>query len=179
MSFLKSIFCGRKVEPTPDVIKELLPGEIILHGVEQARIEQPISPDCIYITTERVMFRGPIWFGLMTKNRDYRYEDMGNITVRRNLLNSDIHVKMRFLTYDICLKAIPNEEAPLIARTIQEGIDGRFAHIGQGSHALKEKSVSVKQEEDKEEIAKILKLRYAKGEITKEEYEKLKKELLQ
>lgn len=185
MSFLKSIFCGRKVTPTEDVLKELIPGEQVLYGVEQARIEQPISPDSIFITTERIMFRGPRWFGLWGKNRDYRYEDMGNVTIRRGLLNSSIHVKMRLLTYDVCLIAIPNEVAPLIARAIQEGLDGRFAHIGSGystpdgvqESAPPERSQSQRVPTN-DELLSFLKYRYTKGEITRDEYERMKRDIM-
>lgn len=180
MGLLESIFFGKKIDVPEDVKRELIPGEQILHSVRQARIEQPITPDYIVITTERVMIRRPDWFGITASNRDYRYDDMGNVTVRRGILNSTIEVKMRFLSHDLMLKAVPKEEAPKIASTIQEGIDGRFEGIGGGRVRARESQDEgglVGDKDMNEKLLSILKYRYVKGEITREEYERMKRDI--
>ncbi|MBN2014635.1 MAG: PH domain-containing protein [Candidatus Altiarchaeota archaeon] len=180
MGLMESIFFGKKIEVPEDVKRELIPGEQILHSVRQARIDQPITPDSIIITTERVMIRRPDWFGLTARNRDYRYDDMGNVTVHRGILNATIDVKMRFLSHDLVLSSIPKEEAPKIASTIQEGIDGRFEGIGGGKVRTREspdEGVSVSEKNVDEKLLSILKYRYVKGEITREEYDRMKRDI--
>jgi len=185
MSLIDSIFRGQKIPVAEDVKKELIAGEQVLHSVRQARLEQPITPDYILVTTERVMIRRPDWWGLTAKNTDYRYNDMGNVIVRRGILNSTIFVKMRFGSLDLALRAIPNSEAPLLARSIQEGIDGRFEHVGygySGQEASHEFIVPQKSQPSRvptnDELLSLLKFRYTKGEITKEEYERMKRDIM-
>jgi hypothetical protein len=185
MSLIDSIFRGKKIPVPQDVMKELIPGEQVLHAVRQARIEQPITPDYIIVTTERVMIRRPDWWGITAKNTDYRYNDMGNIVVRRGIMNSTVFVKMRFGSFDLALRSIPNSEAPLLARSIQEGIDGRFEHVGYGysgqqdphEFAPPQKSQS-QMVPTNDELLSLLKFRYTKGEITKDEYERMKRDIM-
>ena len=177
MSLIESIFKGKVVELPKDVTEELIPGEQVLHVVRQARLEQPITPDLIIVTTERVMIRRPDWFGLTASNRDYRYEDMGNVTVKRGLLNSTVSVKMRMLSYDLILKAIPKAEAPKISSTIQKGIDGRFHGLDGKESRIYRNPRKVDVGSENQDLLKILKYRYVKGEITNEEYERIKKDI--
>lgn len=175
---LDGILHGIKID-VPDVVKKILiPGEQVLHAVRQARIEQPITPDAIIVTTERVMIRRPKLLGLTLSNRDYRYSDMGNISVHKGIFNSTIEVKMRFLSYDLMLRGIPHEEAALISRTIQKGIDGRFEGMdGEESRIYRIPQTAAPKESSDADLLKILKLRYAKGEMTREEYERMKRDL--
>ena len=170
---LKSFFCGRVMEVPEEIKKTLIPGEKVLHAVRQARTQQPITPDAIFVTTERVMIRRPSMFGLTSQNRDFRYADMGNVTVHRGILNASISVKMRMLSHNLVLRSIPNEIAPQISRTIQEGIDGRFEGYGEEHR----QAYSAKPSSSDDDLLKILKYRYVKGELSKEEYESMKKDI--
>jgi len=177
---IKSFFCGKRIDVPEDVKKELIPGEKVLHAVRQARIEQPITPDAIIVTTERVMIRRPKLFGFTASNKDFRYSDMGNVIVHKGVLNSTIRVKMRFLSDDLMLRAIPNSEAPAISSTIQEGIDGRFEGMdGEGSKTYRTPRMETERGSSNEDLLKILKLRYVKGEITREEYERMKRDIME
>ena len=176
---IKSFFCGKKIDVPEDVKKELIPGEKVLHAVRQARIEQLLTPDSIIVTTERVMIRRPKLFGFTATNKDFRYSDMGNVIVHRGILNSTIAVKMRFLSHDLMLRAIPNDEAQAISSTIQKGIDGRFEGMdGEESRRYRISRMETKEGID-EDLLKILKLRYVKGEITREEYERMKRDIME
>ncbi len=175
---IKSFFRGKKIDVPEKVKKELIPGEKVLHSVRQARIEQLITPDSIIVTTERVMIRRPKLFGFAASNKDFRYSDMGNVTVHRGILNSTVEVKMRFLSHDLILRAIPNEEAPGISSTIHKGIDGRFEGMdGDESRKYRIPRMETKRESTDVDLLKILKLRYVKGEITREEYERMKRDI--
>ncbi|MBU7022701.1 MAG: SHOCT domain-containing protein [Theionarchaea archaeon] len=72
---------------------------------------------------------------------------------------------MRFLSEDCVLKGIPNKSASKMFRTIEEQISKTRAGL-----PLVEESLM-------EDPLKILKVRLAKGEISKEEYQSLKREL--
>ncbi|RLI92675.1 MAG: hypothetical protein DRO89_01715, partial [Candidatus Altiarchaeales archaeon] len=177
---IKSFFCGKKIDVPEDVKKELIPGEKVLHAVRQARIEQLFTPDSIIVTTERVMVRRPKLFGFTATNKDFRYSDMGNVIVHRGILNSTIAIKMRFLSHDLMLRAIPNDEAQAISSTIQEGIDGRFEGMdGEESRRYRISGMENRKEGADEDLLKILKLRYVKGEITREEYERMKRDIME
>ena len=207
MGTVDSFFRGMTI-PTPEDVKStLIPGEKVLYSVRQARIHQLTAPDEILITTERVIVRRPRWLGIKRDTRDFRYEDMGNVTVHKGVLNSTIAIKMRLLSHDLMLFAIPNDVAPKISTAIQAGIDGRYAGIGggyreykgtgeesrgydgiveeQGRHTgISEDHVRYGRDEAWDEadtipeLLTILKERYIKGEITKEQYHEMKKELL-
>jgi len=178
MGIKKSFLHGMRIDVPEEVRKVLIPGEKVLHAVRQARIEQPITPDAIIVTTERVMIRRPKLFGFTASNKDFRYSDMGNVIVHRGILNSTVEVKMRFLSHDLMLRAIPNEEAPLISKTIQKGIDGRFEGMdGDESRGYRIPKVETKKESADVDLLKILKLRYVRGEITREEYERMKRDI--
>lgn len=164
---LRSWLKGQEIK-IPDKLKEMLiPGEDVFHSVRQARIQQPIGPDEIYITSERVIVRRPEILSYKKSIRDYRYEDMSNVTINKSMFNATIEVKMRFMSHNLQLNGIPKEISRKIAGTIQQGIDGRFQGYGE------------EPEEEKEEgsAVEILKERYAKGEITREQFMQMKKDL--
>ncbi|HEC96013.1 MAG TPA: SHOCT domain-containing protein [Euryarchaeota archaeon] len=71
---------------------------------------------------------------------------------------------MRFLSETCYLRGIPNKSAARIFRTIQE----RIANV---------RSILSSPQPISEDPLKILKIRYAKGEITREEYLLMKREL--
>ncbi len=207
MGAVDSFFRGMTIPAPEDVKSTLIPGEKVLYSVRQARMHQLTAPDEILITTERVIVRRPRWLGIKRDTRDFRYDDMGNVTVHKGVFNSTIAIKMRLLSHDLMLFAIPNDVAPKISSAIQAGIDGRYAGIGGGYREYKgtgeesgEYAGIVEEhgrhtgigedpagyDEDKAwdeadtipELLAILKERYVKGEITKEEYYEMKKELL-
>jgi hypothetical protein len=160
------ILTGLEIEIPRDIQDLLIPGEKILHAVRQARVEQVITPDSIFITTHRVIVRRPTTLGLRRNTTDYRYVDMANSRIEKGLINSSIYIEMRFLSEDCCLKGIPNKSAAEIFKTIQEQILRTRSGLSlfEGSEAV-------------EDPLKILKVRFARGEITREEYLSMKKAL--
>jgi hypothetical protein len=158
------IFTGLKIEVPQDIKELLIPGENVLHAVRQARLEQAITPDSIFVTTHRIIVRRPTTLGLRRNITDYRYTDMANTRIERGLINSSIYIEMRFLSEDCCLKGIPKKSASAIFRTIEQQI----ARIRAG--------LPFTEPEPLDPLT-ILKVRLAKGEITREEYLSIKKEL--
>lgn len=162
------VFTGLEIDVPEDVMELLVPGEKVLHSVRQARLKQAITPDSIFVTTHRIIIRRPITLGLRRNVTDYKYTDMANTRMKKGLINSTIIIKMRFLSEDCKLEGIPKKSAAKIFRTIQE----RIARTNVVSVSPQSQVLSVS-----EDPLRILKTRYAKGEITREEYLSIKKEL--
>ena len=162
-SLTGEIFTGREIEIPKDIQELLISGERILHAVRQARIEQAITPDSIFVTTHRIIVRRPTTLGLRRNVTDYRYTDMANTRIEKGLINSSIYIEMRFLSEDCRLKGIPNKNATQIFRTIEERI-------------AQTRGVQL-HETDFEDPLQILKIRFAKGEISREEYLQMKSAL--
>lgn len=164
-SLTGEIFKGLEIEVPKDVRELLIPGEKVLHAVRQARLEQAITPDSIFVTTHRIIVRRPTTLGLRRNITDYRYTDMANTRIEKGFINSSILIDMRFLSEECVLRGIPNKSAARIFRTIQERIARAASpHLFESS-------------QDTEDPLKILKVRLAKGEITREEYLSLKRAL--
>jgi hypothetical protein len=160
-SLTGDLFKGLEIDIPRDITELLIPGERVLHAVRQARLEQAITPDSIFVTTHRIIVRRPTALGLKRNITDYRYVDMANTRMEKGLINSSIYIDMRFLSEECCLKGIPNKNAAQIFRTIQEQITGT-------------PSISHQQREDP---LTILKIRFARGEITRDEYISMKQAL--
>ena len=170
MGSVNSLLYGEEIE-VPDDIKEILiPGERVLHAVKQARVRQIVTPDSIFVTTERVIIRRPIILG-MRDTKDFRYADMANVHVYKGILNSTVRVKMRFMSDDLVLRGIPPKKAREISKAIQAGLDGRYETA---QETTKTATTEAKSNED---LLKLIKKRYFGGEITREEYEHMKREL--
>ncbi|MBU7015385.1 MAG: PH domain-containing protein [Theionarchaea archaeon] len=159
------IFTGLEIEVPRDIKDVLIPGEHVLHAVRQARLEQALTPDSIFVTTHRIVVRRPTTLGLRRNITDYRYSDMANTRIEKGIINSSIHIEMRFMSEDCVLRGIPNKSASQIFRTIEEQITRTRAGL-----PLVEKPAV-------DDPFRILKVRLARGEISKEEYQSLKKEL--
>lgn len=164
-SLKDGIFTGLEIKVPKDIQKLLIPGEEVIHSVRQARLEQAVTPDSIFVTTHRIIIRRPTTLGLRKNITDYRYVDMANTEIKKGIINSSIHIKMRFLSEDCCLKGIPNKSAMNIFRTIQERIQ------------LSRGGFQRSQPEGGEDPLQILRVRFARGEITEEEYLSMKRAL--
>lgn len=164
-SLTGGIFTGVEIEVPKDIRELLIPGEKVLHAVRQARLEQAITPDSIFVTTHRIIVRRPTTLGLRRNATDYRYTDMANTRIEKGLINSSIYIDMRFLSEELCLKGIPKKSAARIFRTIEE----RIARTRTG--------LPLSVSEGAEDPLQILKVRFAKGEITKEEFLLMKRAL--
>ena len=158
------IFTGLKIDVPQDIKELLIPTEKVLHAVRQARLEQAITPDSIFVTTHRIIVRRPTTLGLRRNITDFRYTDMANTRIEKGFINSSIYIEMRFLSEDCCLKGIPKKSASAIFRTIEQQIARTRAGLPL-------------QDPEPVDPLTILKVRLAKGEISREEYLSIKKEL--
>jgi hypothetical protein len=156
-SLAGGIFTGLEIDVPDDIQELLIPGEEVFHAVRQARLEQAITPDSIFVTTHRIIIRRPTTLGLRRNITDYRYTDMANTKIEKGLINSSIYIEMRFLSEDCVLRGIPNRSAAQIFRTIE----GQIAKTRAG--------LPLSQSHDEsDDPLNILRVRFAKGEITQE-----------
>jgi len=165
-----------------DVKKMLMPGEEILFIARQSRFKPGGSlttPNTIYVTNRRVIFRNPRLFGLKKDYVDVDYRDISNIRVKRGIFSTEIYLKSRFLSDEVKLPAVDKDAANQVVIYIRKGIRGELP----GQIISEEKTRPViepvkKKEDPLELLEKLARLKEA-GIITEEEFQEKKKKLLQ
>lgn len=154
----------------PKVIENMLhEDEKIITSIRQSRLKEVTTPDSIFVTNHRIIRYSPHTLGLRKFIEDYRYEDMANFRVERGILFATIKIKQRFMSEDLILSNLPKDGADQISRLVHEGIRRAGSDVKLGSA-----STPQHVEPQSEDPMKVLKLRYAKGEITKEEFEEMR-----
>ena len=116
-----------------------------------------ITPDTIFATTKKIIIRNPSALGLRQNIEIYNYEQIVDVKLEKGMFSSAIAINVPGSIYDGYIEAIPKDEAEDLLKIIFERI--------------KEKKTSSSDDDDP---LIILKKRFAKGEITKEEYENMK-----
>lgn len=168
-------------ELDPEIKKILLPGEEVLLTASQSRAVPGGSistPNKIYVTNRRVIFKDPKWLGLKANINDVSYNDISNIRLKRGVFSTEIYLKPRFLSDHIKLPAIDKQIAQQVNAMIQQGIRGELP----GQIISEERTATVietrpKKENPVEQLEKLADLRQ-KGVLSENEFQKLKAELL-
>ncbi len=163
---------GKRLK-VPNAIKEmLLPDEQVLGIVKQSRLKAAITPDSIIVTDQRIIRCSPSALGLHKQIEDYRYEDIANLKIDKGVLFVTITAKRRFMSEDLILDKLLKDQADYISRVIQEklrGMSGTAASLG----TINQQTLPTSPEDP----LQVLKLRFARGEITKEQFGEMKKAL--
>lgn len=182
-SLIEDILTGIEIE-VPKVIADMLTdSEEVLHSVQQARMKELITPNNIFITNKRVIVHKPRMLGLRKNIEDFKYIDMSNTIIDHGIIHSTIRIKMRFQPNEIFLEGIPKKVSREIFKTIQEGVAGRLGSAEPTSPVPIIQNIKTKAEPEmhkamnKKELLSLLQTRYVKGEISKDEYDSMKKEL--
>jgi hypothetical protein len=163
---------GRTFKVPKAIKKMLLADEQVLAVVKQSRLKAAITPDSIIVTDRRIIRCSPSALGLHKQIEDYRYEDIANLKIDKGILFATITAKRRFMSEDLVLDKLPKGQADYISRVIQENL-GRMSSATRSPVATNQQ-ISLTPSEDP---LQILKLRFAKGEITKEQFEEMKRAL--
>ena len=170
-----------------DKIKDRLDAnETVIMSVRQSRIKPggaaAITPNTIFVTEKRVIIRNPIRLGLGEHIEEYFYHQITNIRLEKGLFSASLVFAIPGMTelskYDRTLSlwgrnaegtidAIPKDMAEKMYNYIREKI----------SEEKSKKENNSQQTTTNDDPLKILKTRYAKGEITKEEYDEMKQSL--
>ncbi len=157
------------------------PGETVYIIAKQARFVPGGSvlttPNIIFVTNYRLIIRNPTMLGLRENFVDYSYDKITNIKLEKGMISSTLVITAPGMGTasrqgnitglipwgrgeDGTIDAIPNHKAQLILKFVR----GKMNEI-------QHNPLSAQNETPLE----LLKKRFVKGEITKEEYEEMKK----
>lgn len=151
-----------------DVSKMLLSEEQVLLSVKQSRWKVLFNPDTIVVTSQRVIRYSPSGFlGIHKDIEDYRYEDMANFKASKGLFFATVTISHRFNSESLILDNLPKGAMNSISKAVEENI-GRV----RGSTPTKPTQMNSSQD-----ALATLKMRFARGEITKEQFEEMRRTL--
>ena len=167
-------------EIDPEIRSMLLANEEVLLVASQARAipgGSMTSPNKIYVTNMRILYKDPKFFGLKAKIIDIAFRDISNIQLKRGVFSTEIHLFSRFHSVaPIPLPAVDKQTAQQFNMLIQKGIRGELPR----QLAVDEKNAPARALEPSDPLRELEKLGdlKQKGVITDEEFNTLKAELL-
>jgi hypothetical protein len=158
--------------------KMLTEDEQILINAEQSRMMPGGSiatPNSIYVTNKRIIFRNPRMWGLKIDLMDYAYEDLANVELHKGIFTTEIELTPRFNSEKVKLPAVSKDVAEELFGAIRKGMHGDF---GLGDVATG--NVVLQQQKPDEPISKLERLSALKekGIISDKEFEAVKTRLL-
>jgi len=163
---------GKTLKVPKAIKKMLLADEQAMATIKQSTLKAAITPDSIIITNQRIIRYSPSTMGLRKEIEDYRYEDIANLKIDKGILFATITVKRRFMSEDLILDNLPKGQADHVSRVIQENLR-RVSGAPTSLVAASQQTPPTSPEDP----VQVLKLRFARGEITKEQFEEMKKAL--
>jgi hypothetical protein len=163
---------GKTIKVPNAIKKMLLADEQVMAVIKQSKLKAAITPDSIIITNHRIIRYSPSALGLHKEIEDYRYEDIANLKIDKGIVFATITVKRRFMSEDLILDNLPRGQADYISRAIQENL--RRMSSAPASPVTPSQRTPLTSPEDP---LQVLKLRFARGEITKEQFEEMKRVL--
>ncbi len=151
----------------PRAVKNILnQGEQIIAAVTQSRMKSMITPDSIVVTDQRIIRYAPSAFGLHKEVETYLYEDMANFAVQKGLMFATMTIRQKMMSDDLVINNLPKGQMDAITKSVNEAIR-RTRSAAATPH--------VAASAPTEDPIKVLKVRLAKGEITKEQFEEMRK----
>ena len=160
---------GKEFKVPKAIKKMLLADEQAMGIIRQSRLKAAATPDYIIITDQRIIRYSPSALGLHKEIEDHRYEDIANLKMEKGILFATITLKHRFMSQDLILDNLPAGNVDYVFRLIQENLK----RIGSTSVS----PATTGQQTPPEDPLQVLKLRFARGEITREEFEEMKRVL--
>ena len=155
----------------PNEVKKILAeGEKVQSSIHQSRLKNTFTPDAIILTDQRIIRYSPSALGLRKQIEDYRYENIANVKVSKGIMFATMTIKPRFMGEGLVLDNLPKSRVDNISKIVQENI--RRTSSTSAPQVPGKQTLASPQREDS---IQLIKLRLAKGEITKEEYEQIKK----
>jgi hypothetical protein len=150
-----------------DIDAMLLDGENVIIAVKQSRWKALFTPDTIVATSQRIIRHSPSGFlGLRKDIEDYRYEDIANFKISRGLTVSRLTLGHRFMSEDLVLDKLPNRAVVALSKAVSECI-GR-SRTG---------AMPPPPPAPPPDAREGLRLRFARGEITAEQFAEMKRTL--
>jgi PH (Pleckstrin Homology) domain-containing protein len=158
--------------------KMLTEGEQVLINADQSRMMPGGSiatPNSIYVTNKRIIFRNPRLWGLKVDLMDYAYEDLANVELHRGIFTTAIELTPRFNSEKVKLPAVSKEVAEELFGAIRKGMHGDF-----GLDDVTGDLVVQQQQKPDDPISRLERLSALKekGMISDKEFEAVKTRLL-
>jgi hypothetical protein len=161
---------GKTLRVPKGIKKMLLTDEQVMAIIKQSRLKAAITPDSIIVTNQRIIRYSPSALGLRKEIEDYRYEDIANLKTDKGILFATIILKRRFMSEDLILDNLPKGPVDYISRLIHENLK-RMTSAPASLVAPNQQTPLAAPEEP----LQVLKLRFARGEITTEQFEEMKR----
>lgn len=160
----------------PEVAEMLVPEEEIILVAAQSKVAPGgalTTPNKVYITNNRVLFKDPKWFGLKANIIDIGYEDISTVMLKRGVFTTEIYLKPRFSPQKIQLPAVDKKVALQVSMLIQKGMRGELV-----SRQAQRKAQSSGQRQTV--LVRLEKLAdmCEKGLLTEQEFQIMKEELM-
>lgn len=156
-----------------DRIKNMLDAAETIKAVARQSKIMPggklITPKTLFATDKRLLIRDPSSPGLRSDVDAIPYTQINNVKLENGVFTSKVIISSGYFNNDQqgFIDAIPKEKAAKIVAIVNEGIRRSQTHT---TEVIQPKSVD-------DDPLTILKRRYAKGEITKEQFEEMKETL--
>jgi hypothetical protein len=163
---------GKTFKVPKAVKKMLLADEQAMASIRQSRLKAASTPDSIIITNQRIIRYSPSALGLHKEIEDYRYEDIANLKIEKGILFANITLKRRFMSEDLILDNLPAGQVDYVFKLIQENLR-RMSSTSVSPVTTNQRTPPGPPEDP----LQVLKLRFARGEITREEFEEMKRVL--
>ncbi|MGC2308088.1 MAG: PH domain-containing protein [Nitrososphaeraceae archaeon] len=166
-----------KADAKTGIDKMLTEGEQILINADQSRMMPGGSiatPNSIFVTNKRIIFRNPRMWGLKVDLMDYAYTDLANVELHKGIFTTEIELTPRFNSEKVKLPAVSKEAAEELFGAIRKGMHGDFG-LGDGTSNL-----VVQQQRPDDPISKLERLSALKdkGMISDKEFGAVKTRLL-
>ncbi|MCV0401001.1 MAG: PH domain-containing protein [Nitrosopumilus sp.] len=165
----------KKEQSEIERVKQILEvAEIIKTVARQSKVMPGgslVTPNIIFATDKRLIIRDPTALGLRAGMDSIPYSQINKIHLQKGAFTSEIVVDVGRFEGDNRKKiqAIPKKKASEILAIINEYI--------RQSQDVNSAPKTIIQKQDEDDPLKILKIRFAKGEISKEEYDEMKSAL--
>lgn len=175
------------------IMKYLQPDETVLYVTRQSRVKPGGSalttPNTIFATDRRVLIRNPTMLGMRSAVEDMSYESLSSVKLQVGVFSSTIVFtgpgfgevnRISRLSMDRAwgrdeehaIDAIPKKDAEELVKIINTQMSKNKGPKQQFTQIVNNNTTSPQTSE--EDPLKILKIRFAKGEISKEEYDEMK-----
>lgn len=175
------------------------PGERVVVSIRQSRFlagGSPVTPNAIFLTPRRVIIRNPTRLGLGEQVEGFSYDDITNVRLERGMMSSSIVLTIPGQTEMSNIERNTNSAAyspwgrdtpGTIDALPRDKAEAAYRYIRERIREAKKKKQDVRVvggdgepaggRRRREDPLHELKMRYVRGEITAEEYERMKKVL--
>ena len=147
-------------------------GEVVVMSARQSRVKPGgasiVNPSTVFLTDRRVIIRSPVRMGLGEHIEEYFYSQITNVRLEKGMLSASLvfhipgmtELSKQGRTREGAIDAIPKEAAERMYDYIRSRIDEARARAASAAA---------------DDPLRILKARYARGEITREEFEEMRR----